>query len=159
MKLHKWYLQENHSTHTRGPNTKCQFSPTSQDYRTLGLCPLSGILKNIKNTTFQKLDLFPFSGEGWETPSLLGPFKRAHFNHWTTYVSITSVVHRLRLALSNRPSGVGVFHPSPQDRNRFSFRNLFFCVLLEYQMMGKVQKSCNPECYTPSSEPFGIYLF
>jgi hypothetical protein len=29
---------------------------------------------------------------------------------------------------------------------------------LEYQTMDKVRKPSNPECYTPSSEPFRIYL-
>jgi hypothetical protein len=29
--------------------------------------------------------------------------------------------------------------------------------LLEYRTMGKVQKPSDPECYTPSSEPFRIY--
>jgi hypothetical protein len=35
-----------------------------------GLCQSSGI---IKNAAFRKLDLFPSSGEGQETPTLLGP--------------------------------------------------------------------------------------
>jgi hypothetical protein len=34
-----------------------------------------------KRTPFQKLDLFPSSGEGWETPSLLDPLERANLNH------------------------------------------------------------------------------
>jgi hypothetical protein len=36
------------------------------------------------------------------------------------------------------------------------------CVLscfLEYRAMGKLEKSSNPECYTPPLEPFRIYLF
>jgi hypothetical protein len=37
-----------------------------------GLCPSPGIL-NAKNITFRKLDLFASSGEGRETPTLLGP--------------------------------------------------------------------------------------
>jgi hypothetical protein len=35
---------------------------STQDYRVLGLCPSSGILRNTKDTTFRKVDLFP-SGE------------------------------------------------------------------------------------------------
>jgi hypothetical protein len=31
---------------------------------------------------FQKLDMFPSSGEG-ETPTLLGPLEGANLNHWT----------------------------------------------------------------------------
>jgi hypothetical protein len=35
----------------------------------------------LENTMLQKLDLFPSSGEGRETPTLLGPLKRANLNH------------------------------------------------------------------------------
>jgi hypothetical protein len=31
--------------------------------------------------SFRKLDLFPFSGEGRKTPTLLGPLERANLNH------------------------------------------------------------------------------
>jgi hypothetical protein len=31
--------------------------------------------------TFRKVDLFPSSGEWWETPALLGPLERANLNH------------------------------------------------------------------------------
>jgi hypothetical protein len=40
-----------------------------------GLCPLSGILNTVKKVTFQKLDLFPPSGEGRETSTPLGPLE------------------------------------------------------------------------------------
>jgi hypothetical protein len=40
--------------------------------RVYGLCP-SPVLED---TTFRKLDLFPSSGEGRETPTLLGPLER-----------------------------------------------------------------------------------
>jgi hypothetical protein len=52
----------------------------TQDYWAFGFCPLSGILKTQKNTTFQKLDLFPSLGEGWESPTLLGPLERTNPN-------------------------------------------------------------------------------
>jgi hypothetical protein len=48
---------------------------------------------------------------------------------------------------------VCVSHPSPEDGNRSSFRNVVF---LEYLKMDKVQKPSNPKCYNPSSEPFRI---
>jgi hypothetical protein len=47
---------------------------------------------------FWKLDLFPSSGEGGKTPTLLGPLERANLI------------------------------PSPEDRNRSSFRMLCFLV-------------------------------
>jgi hypothetical protein len=37
--------------------------------------------KLTKNTTFRKLDLFPSSGEGKETPTLLDPLERTILNH------------------------------------------------------------------------------
>jgi hypothetical protein len=46
-----------------------------------GLCPSSGILSNYK-TMFRKLGLFLSSGEGRETPTLLGPSKRANLSQW-----------------------------------------------------------------------------
>jgi hypothetical protein len=49
-----------------------------------GLCSSFGILKN---TTFQKMNLFPFSGEGFEAPALLGPLEGANLCHWTAYVN------------------------------------------------------------------------
>jgi hypothetical protein len=47
-----------------------------------GLCPSSGIL-NTRNTTRRRLDLFPSSREGRQTPTLLGLLERANLNHWT----------------------------------------------------------------------------
>jgi hypothetical protein len=50
-----------------------------------GLFPSSCI---PKNTTFRKLDVFPFSGEGGEkTPTQLDPLERANLNHWTFFLS------------------------------------------------------------------------
>jgi hypothetical protein len=43
----------------------------TQTYWVFELCPSSGIQK-LENTTFRKLDLFPSSGGGGETPTLLG---------------------------------------------------------------------------------------
>jgi hypothetical protein len=57
----------------------------TRNYWVFGLCPSPGILKN---RTFRKPDLFPSSGEGWETPTLLGPLERANLMHSTAYVSI-----------------------------------------------------------------------
>jgi hypothetical protein len=34
---------------------------------------------------FQKLDLFLSSGEGKETPTLLGSLERANLNYWTKW--------------------------------------------------------------------------
>jgi hypothetical protein len=42
----------------------------TQDYWVFGLCPSSGILKKHKKTMFRKLEMFPSSDDGWETPTL-----------------------------------------------------------------------------------------
>jgi hypothetical protein len=41
--------------------------------------------KQLENTTFRKLDLFPSSGDRKETPTLLGPLERANLNHWFSH--------------------------------------------------------------------------
>jgi hypothetical protein len=38
------------------------------------------VFYKLENTTFRKLDLFPSSGEGEKTPTLLGPLERANLN-------------------------------------------------------------------------------
>jgi hypothetical protein len=38
--------------------------------------------KELENTMFQKLELFPSSDKGRETPTLLGPLERLNLNHW-----------------------------------------------------------------------------
>jgi hypothetical protein len=43
----------------------------------------SSRILNTENTTFRKLRLFPSSGEGSETPALLGSLESANLNHWT----------------------------------------------------------------------------
>jgi hypothetical protein len=60
-----------------------------QRYQVFGLYPSSLLLKkqskNVKNTTFRKLDLFPYSGEG--NPTLLGPLERASLSPITSAIS------------------------------------------------------------------------
>jgi hypothetical protein len=52
---------------------------TAWDYWAFGFCPSSTILKNM---TFQKLDLSPFSGEGVQGAYSVGLLKTAKPNHW-----------------------------------------------------------------------------
>jgi hypothetical protein len=54
----------------------------------------------LQNTTFRKLHLFPSSGEGLGDTYSLGSFRE-----------LTSLVQRLRLALSNGPNRASVSHP------------------------------------------------
>jgi hypothetical protein len=56
----------------------------TKNYWVSGLCPSSGILNSMKS-----MDLFPPSGEGRETPTLLGPLERSNLNHWTDPISNT----------------------------------------------------------------------
>jgi hypothetical protein len=60
----------------------------AQDYWIVRLCPSSLILKPQKNTTFRKLVLISFSGEGRQAPTLIGPLERADLKlgnqcHWS----------------------------------------------------------------------------
>jgi hypothetical protein len=66
---------------------------------------------------------------------------------------MTWVVQWLRLALSKGPNKVDVSLPSPEDRNRPSFRNIVFSTYLEFLTMAKIHKPSDSEWYTPSSEP------
>jgi hypothetical protein len=43
-----------------------------QKYWSFGLWPLSGIIKAQNKAIFRILELFLSSGEGWQTPTLLG---------------------------------------------------------------------------------------
>jgi hypothetical protein len=75
------------------------------------------ILRNSKYCTtrirkVQALDLNLFSGEGKETPTLLGPLERANFNE-------------LELFLRD-PTKYVFALPSLEDRNRSSFQNVVF---------------------------------
>jgi hypothetical protein len=38
----------------------------------------------LENAMFRKQDLFPFSGEGMEIPTLLGLLERTNLSHWTS---------------------------------------------------------------------------
>jgi hypothetical protein len=61
----------------------------AQNYWVSGLCPSSGIL-NTTEKTFRKLDLFPSSGEGKKTPTLLGPLERANLQSTGPVIKVTS---------------------------------------------------------------------
>jgi hypothetical protein len=40
----------------------------------------------LENTKFLELDLFPSSGEGKETPTLLGSLERINSNYWNPVI-------------------------------------------------------------------------
>jgi hypothetical protein len=42
----------------------------------------------LEITTFQKLDLFPSSGEGGEIPTSLGPLERLNLNYWSPVIEV-----------------------------------------------------------------------
>jgi hypothetical protein len=54
-----------------------------------------------------------------------------------------------RLILSKGPNRVGVSLPSPEDRNRSSFRNIVFSRYLKFREMMKDKNPINSECCTP----------
>jgi hypothetical protein len=69
------------------------------------------------------MDLFPSSGEGRKTHTLLGHLESANRVQWLT------------LVLSKRPNIVGASLPSPEDGNTSSFRNVAFSIYLEFRKM------------------------
>jgi hypothetical protein len=60
----------------------------------------------------------------------------------------------MNLALSNGPNRVGVFSPLTWGWKQIQLQkhSVLKCSL-EYHMMKKVQKSSNPDCYAPLSQP------
>jgi hypothetical protein len=109
------------------PITEMSFkNNNTQYYWGSGPCPSSGIKKLECNIS--KRDLFPSSGEGRKTPTLLGPLERANLNHWVS------------AALCKGPYRVDVFLPSPGDGNRSRFE---MCSSSFYS--GRWTKSGTPE--------------
>jgi hypothetical protein len=79
---------------------------------------------NSTKRRFGKLDLFPSSDEGRETPTLLGPLERVDLNHWRCLLSwdfrknepqSLDPAEVMRLALSKRLNRVGVSALSPDS--------------------------------------------
>jgi hypothetical protein len=63
--------------HTQGSRQYCP-----QYHRVSGLCPTSGI-PNTRKHSFSETGPVSVLSEGRETPTLLGPLKRASLNYWT----------------------------------------------------------------------------
>jgi hypothetical protein len=61
------------------PKVNLEYSLELLDFWTL---PIARNSKYLENTTLWKLGLFLSSGEGKETPTLIGPLERANLNHW-----------------------------------------------------------------------------
>jgi hypothetical protein len=64
------------------------------EYCISGLCPSS---RMVRNTAFQKLDLFPSTVVGgWEISAVLGRLERAYLNQWAT----SMILHALYMYVS-----------------------------------------------------------
>jgi hypothetical protein len=61
----------------------------TQNYLVSGLCSSSGIVNTTKHNISETGSVL-FSGDGWETPTLLGPLEKANLNHWTTMSKLKS---------------------------------------------------------------------
>jgi hypothetical protein len=59
----------------------------TQNHWDYGLCPSSVILTNKETQRFGNWIFFPFSSEGEETPTLLGPLETANLNRPVIEVS------------------------------------------------------------------------
>jgi hypothetical protein len=100
--------------------------------------------------TFRKLDLLPSSGEGKEVPTLVGLIE--------SVIEVSSFYGAQELTSITGPNRVGVSVPYPEEGSRSNFHNVVFYSYLEFQMVCKVHKINDSECYAPSSEHFRIYL-
>jgi hypothetical protein len=103
------------------------------NYWVFGLCPFSGILKKTQH--FGNWICFRSQVRVSETSILLGPLERATLNQWT---------------VCKGPNRVVFPTLSPQ------------CSLVLFRIPDDGQgrkKPSNSECYTPSLEPFRIYLY
>jgi hypothetical protein len=87
--------------------------------------------KKLENTPLWKLNLFPCSDEGKETPTLLASLERE--------------VEWLRLAISEGSNKVSISFPSPEDGNGSSFRNVVLPSYLEFRIRNKVLKHSDSE--------------
>jgi hypothetical protein len=74
---------------------------------------------------FWKLDLFLSSDDGKEMPTPLGSLEIANLNH-------------LNLKLLGTEQCLSL--PSPEDGNRYSFRNVVFSRYLEFRTLDEVHK-------------------
>jgi hypothetical protein len=116
------------STRRQGPEDRSKLVDPKEFWQWCGTLRIAGFLdfvhgrysKKLGNTTFRKLDLFLFSGEG-ETPTLSGPLGRANFNHW-----------------SNVPP------PQPEDGKRSSFRKVVLSSFLDNRTMEEVKNAAIP---------------
>jgi hypothetical protein len=68
--------------------------------------------------------MFPSSGDARKTSTLFGPLESDNLNFWTALSPAVGPV--LGLALSKGSYRVDFFLPSPEEGNRFSFRNVVF---------------------------------
>jgi hypothetical protein len=101
---------------------------------------ITGFLGFVHRPVFRKLDVFPSSGEGWETRTLWGPLQRANLKHWTFLKDPSELVS-----------------PTPHLRTETDPVSETLCSL-KYRMPDKVPKPSNPKWNTPPSEPFKIYV-
>jgi hypothetical protein len=80
--------------------------------------------------------VFPSSGEGKETPTLLDPLERANLSH--------RLVIDVRSFLGTQQCFISL--QSPEDGNRSGFRNVMFSSYLELRTVDIVHKPSDSEC-------------
>jgi hypothetical protein len=93
---------------------------------------------------FRMLDMFQSSGDGKETPTLLGRLESG--NQWLK-----------KLTLSKRFNRIGVPFSSSEDWNRYSFPNVVFSIF-QFRTMDKVQNPSNSEYMSIASGNFEMCL-
>jgi hypothetical protein len=108
------------------------------NYWVFGLFQSFGILETEDDSTSETGSV-SVPKWGGETLTVFSPLEKPNFNHSTKYNCLHSRPH---LRMETNPVS----------------ETLHSLVLLEYWTTAKVQRPSNPECYTPSSGPFSIYL-
>jgi hypothetical protein len=93
--------------------------------RSLGFWTLSIVWnsKQLENTKFRKLELFPSSGEGRDTPTLLGHLERANMkslflvqNKWVSGLCPSTGILNTRKHNVSETGSVSVHRPPPYPR-------------------------------------------
>jgi hypothetical protein len=94
--------------------------------------------------------------QGW----MVNPFQAGFFTMCALFLlriigslDFVLLLHWMKLALSIEPNRVGVSHPFTWEWKQ----PVSEMSPLKYRTMDNVQKPSNPECYTPSTEPYRIY--
>jgi hypothetical protein len=98
-------IPTNHSTncHTQFLWDEWKLRTLTQNRWACGLCVFRPVFWKLEDTTFRKLHIFPSSGDGRETFTLLGPSERVKVNQVAASLLTWRWEHVYRRADNSRP--------------------------------------------------------